>query len=355
MTDPTPHDTFFCAAFADPRHAASLIRSALARDPAHAALIPHIAWDRLRRVEATVVDAADRRFRVDLLFEAMFVAADGTEIPILFTPIFEHKRFLDRLTAWQSLRYQVRTIDWHRDQPGRHNSWPIVITIVVYHGDVPWTAPRDMRELFALPDSLPRELRHAIRGLLPSSRYLLHDLRDCSEVYGDDTQLSLVAFLAVQALKDMPRADMERLHGWLQRHQRILARILATPRDRAFYGALIWYLMNTTKVEPEVLKQTLYTVLPDNDHEEWLSPFQRMLREQRAEGLAEGRAEGEARGKADGSKSALAAALLQLLTVRFGPIPDATRSLIHAAETNQLQAWFAKAIHATSMDEALVE
>ena len=106
--------------------------------------------------------------------------------------------------------------------------------------------------------------------------------------------------------------------------------------------------------QPEVLKQTLYTVLPDNDHEEWLSPFQRMLREQRAEGLAEGRAEGEARGKADGSKSALAAALLQLLTVRFGPIPDATRSRVHSADTNQLQAWFAKAIHATSMDEALV-
>jgi len=205
VNDLTPHDTFFCAAFADPRHAASLIRSALCRDPSHAALIPHIAWDQMRRVDATVVDAADRSFRVDLLFEAPLVTADGTVIPILFTPIFEHKSFLDRLTAWQSLRYQVRTIDGQRDQPGRHNSWPIVITIVVEkwfhnksaseaeqrrprarsefvaesvdsaensrrrhrasgpaaaaevlgndfgHGSVPWTAPRDMRELFLLP------------------------------------------------------------------------------------------------------------------------------------------------------------------------------------------------------------
>ncbi len=355
MSNLTPHDTFFCAAFADPRHAASLIRSALARDPAYAALIPHIAWDQLRRVEASVVDAADQGFRVDLLFEAPFVTADGTVIPILFTPIFEHKSYLDRLTAWQSLRYQVRTIDWQRDQPGRHNSWPIVITIVVYHGSVPWTAPRDMRDLFVLPDSLPTELRHAIRSLLPSSRYLLHDLRDCSEGYGDDTHLSLVAFLAVQALKDMARADAERLRTWLQRNSKFLARVLATPRDRAFYGALIWYLMNTTKVEPEVLKQTLYTVLPDNDHEEWLSPFQRMLRDQRAEGLAEGRAEGEARGKADGSKSALAAALLQLLTGRFGTIPEATRSRILSADAVHLQAWFAKAIHAHSLEEALTD
>ena len=351
MNDLTPHDTFFCAAFADPRHAASLIRSAMARDPAYAALIPHIAWDQLRRVEATVVDAADRSFRVDLLFEAPFVTADGTVIPILFTPIFEHKSFLDRLTAWQSLRYQVRTIDWQRGQPGRHNSWPIVITIVVYHGGVPWTAPRDMRDLFVLPDSIPSDARHAIRSLLPSSRYLLHDLSDCSEEHGDDTHLSLVAFLAIQALKDMARADAERLRAWLQQHRRHILRLLGTTADRAFYGALLWYLMNTTKVEPEVLKQTLYTVLPDNDHEEWLSPFQRMLREQRAEGLAEGKAEG----KAEGSRAALASALLQLLARRFGPIHDSTRLHIQSADTNQLEGWFAKAIDAKSIDDALAD
>jgi len=339
VNDLTPHDTFFCAAFADPRHAAGLIRSAMARDPAYAALIPHIAWDQLRRVEATVVDAADRSFRVDLLFEAPFVTADGTAIPILFTPIFEHKSFLDRITAWQSLRYQVRTIDWQREQPGRHNSWPIVITIVVYHGSVPWTAPRDMRDLFVLPDSIPSDARHAIRSLLPSSRYLLHDLRACPEEHGDDAQLSLVAFLAVQALKDMARADAERLRAWLQQHRHHILRLLGTTADRAFYGALIWYLMNTTKVEPEVLKQTLYTVLPENDHEEWLSPFQRMLREQRAEG----------------SRTALATALLHLLTQRFGPIPDSTRTRIESADTQQLQGWFARVLDAKSIDDALAD
>ena len=351
MNDLTPHDTFFCAAFADPRHAAGLIRSAMARDPAYAALIPHIAWDQLRRVEATVVDAADRSFRVDLLFEAPLVTSDGTAIPILFTPIFEHKSFLDRITAWQSLRYQVRTIDWQREQPGRHNSWPIVITIVVYHGSVPWTAPRDMRDLFVLPDSIPSDARHAIRSLLPSSRYLLHDLGACPEEHGDDAQLSLVAFLAVQALKDMARADAERLRAWLQQHRHHILRLLGTTADRAFYGALIWYLMNTTKVEPEVLKQTLYTVLPDNDHEEWLSPFQRMLREQRAEGLAEGRAEGEARG----SRTALATALLHQLTQRFGPIHDSVRSRIQSADTNQLEGWFANVLDAKTLDEVLVD
>ena len=107
----------------------------------------------------------------------------------------------------------------------------------------------------------------------------------------------------------------------------------------------------TSERQPEVLKQTLYTVLPDNDHEEWLSPFQRMLREQRAEG----RAEGEAEGKAEGSRAALASALLQLLTQRFGPIHDSTRLRIQSADTNQLEGWFANVLDAKTLDEALAD
>jgi flagellar biosynthesis/type III secretory pathway protein FliH len=100
-------------------------------------------------------------------------------------------------------------------------------------------------------------------------------------------------------------------------------------------------------------------VLPGNNHDEWLSPFQRMLREQRAEGLAEGReagrAEGEARGEARGSRTAFATALLQLLVQRFGKVPDAVRSRIESADAQRLQVWFSKALDARSIDEALAD
>ena len=347
MNDPAPHDTLFRAAFADPVHAAGLIRAAMALDPGYAAMVPHIAWVRLRRVDATVVDAADRQFETDPMFEAPLIAPDGTEVQVVFTAIFEHKSYLDRFTAWQSMRYQVRTIDWHQAQPGRHNSWPIVITIVVYHGSVPWTAPRDMRDLFVLPNSIPAAARHAIRSLLPSSRYLLHDLRDCSTDHAASPLLSIVAFLAIQALKDLSRADADKLRGWMQQHKQQILRLLETPADRAFFGALISYLMNTSKVEPEVLKQTLCTVLPGNNHDEWLSPFQRMLREQRAEGSEEG--------EARGSRTAFATALLQLLDQRFGKVPDAVRLRIESADAQRLQGWFSKALDARSIDEALAE
>ena len=96
-------------------------------------------------------------------------------------------------------------------------------------------------------------------------------------------------------------------------------------------------------------------MLPDNDHEEWLSPFQRMLREQLAEGLAEGREEGRAEGEARGSRTALASALLQQLTQRFGPIHDSTRLRIQSADTNQLEGWFANVLDAKTLDEALAD
>ena len=91
----------FRAAFADPVHAAGLIRAAMALDPGYAAMVPHIAWDRLRRVVATVVDAADRQFETDPMFETPLIAPYGTEVQVVFTAIFEQRSHLDRLTAWQ--------------------------------------------------------------------------------------------------------------------------------------------------------------------------------------------------------------------------------------------------------------
>jgi len=107
--------------------------------------------------------------------------------------------------------------------------------------------------------------------------------------------------------------------------------------------------------QPEVLKQTLYTVLPDNDHEEWLSPFQRMLREQRAEGLAEGEARGRAEGESRGSKATLVATLQQQLTQRFGPISDTTRARIESADAQQLQGWLMRVLDAHSIDATLAD
>jgi hypothetical protein len=57
----------------------------------------------------------------------------------------------------------------------------------------------------------------------------------------------------------------------------------------------------------------------------------------RAEGRVEGRAE----------------TLIQQLTIKFGPLPQAVLETVHTASTDQLQAWAASILTAETLDQVL--
>jgi hypothetical protein len=61
------------------------------------------------------------------------------------------------------------------------------------------------------------------------------------------------------------------------------------------------------------------------------------------------RAEGEARGEARGR----AEALVQLLTLKFGLLPRAASETVHAASSDQLQAWTARVLTADTLEDVL--
>jgi predicted transposase YdaD len=63
----------------------------------------------------------------------------------------------------------------------------------------------------------------------------------------------------------------------------------------------------------------------------------------RAQGEAKGRAEGEAKGRAE--------ALAQLLTLKFGSLPDAARNKLRAASAQQLAAWTGRVLDASTVDD----
>ena len=57
------------------------------------------------------------------------------------------------------------------------------------------------------------------------------------------------------------------------------------------------------------------------------------------------RAEGEARGRAE--------ALMQLLTLKFGPIPATALGTVQTASADQLQAWTARVLTAETLEQVL--
>jgi hypothetical protein len=109
----------------------------------------------------------------------------------------------------------------------------------------------------------------------------------------------------------------------------------AAVADRARYTRLILALASEkARAELEVLMATSYKeTLVD-----------RLL----AEGEAKGRAEGEAKGRAEGEASLL----LRALHTRGLAVPADVRDMVTScADTAQLEAWFDRAITATSLDD----
>lgn len=308
------------------------------RDPRFAPLVPRIDFSRMRRVELAVADAADRPFRPDLLFEAPLLGAEGDAF-VLLLPIPEHKWHLDPLAAWQATRYQIRILEAFRALPGNETRWPLVVSILFYHGLRRWTAAMQLRDLFALPPGLADADARALRELQPNGTYLLCDLRREPESEFDERKLPLIAFLGVQFLRHLPASTEEELRRHLVRLRRFLVGLAELPDGKPFLGALFFYLLATSRVPPTELHATIRSILPPPTTETIMNHLESMLKKAHDEGLDRGRREAEAD------------VLLRQLAKRFGPLPDGVVTRIRAATPPELDTWALRLLDARGLDE----
>ncbi|HKK23779.1 MAG TPA: hypothetical protein VJ947_08840 [Pseudohaliea sp.] len=84
--------------------------------------------------------------------------------------------------------------------------------------------------------------------------------------------------------------------------------------------------------------RTVLSTLPEYWKEKW-----------RAELLAEGKAEG----KAEGAQEARALTLLRLVERRFGPVAEAVRTRIIAADSTEIDRWLDRLFDADSLEALL--
>jgi predicted transposase YdaD len=68
-------------------------------------------------------------------------------------------------------------------------------------------------------------------------------------------------------------------------------------------------------------------------------------------GLQQGRAEGKAEGRAEGKAEGKAALLLQLLSRKFGPLPEDARQRVTLAKADDLDAWSLNLLDAATLGE----
>jgi Putative transposase, YhgA-like len=311
---PTPHDSVFRRIFGVPENAASQLRAVLP-----AGLAARLDLGRLARVPASFVDEALKWRYSDLLFTAPL---DGGEAFVYL--LVEHQSSADALMAFRMLRYVTRIWDHYlRDHP-RARRLPVVIPLVVHHGRTRWTSPVRLLDVIDADPDAKKEME----AYLPRFEFLLDDLAGVDGEQLRDRELTpsaLVTLLLLKTAPGNPQVPAE-LRPWAAQ----LRAVLDQPGGTEAFIAILTYIELVSEASPSELRDLAASLGPDA--EEAYVTTAEMLR---TEGLTEGRAE----------------ALVQVLTVKFGPLPDSVSQMVRAAPGDQVQAWTARAVTVETLDQ----
>jgi hypothetical protein len=311
---PTPHDSVFRRIFGVPENAASQLRAVLP-----AGLAARLDLGRLARVPASFVDEALKWRYSDLLFTAPL---DGRDAFVYL--LVEHQSSADALMAFRMLRYVTRIWDHYlRDHP-RARRLPVVIPLVVHHGRTRWTSSVRLLDLIDADPGAKKEME----AYLPRFEFLLDDLAGVDGEQLRDRELTpsaLVTLLLLKTAPGNPQVPAE-LRPWAAQ----LRAVLDQPGGTEAFIAILTYIELVSEAPASELRDLAASLGPDA--EEAYVTTAEMLR---TEGRTEGRAE----------------ALVQVLTVKFGPLPDSVSQMVRAAPGDQVQAWTARAVTVETLDQ----
>lgn len=315
-----PHDAYFRHVLARPADAASELRAALPE-----ALTRRIDWNRLQLQPGSFVSTELRSRYSDLLYRTHL---DGHTAYIYL--LIEHQSSSDRFMPLRLLEYLVNIWNQHRDHHPKARTLPAVIPLVVHSNSTgqAWNAPTEISDLIDLDPGT----RDILQPHLPRLRFLLDDIAatDLTALRARDLTPATRVMLALH--KIAPRnndlgSDMLELIDDL--------RALSTgPHPVSELQAVMTYILVVGDTTEDDLDPLIEQLGP-RAKEAIMTTAERL----RAEGYAEGRAEGRAE------------VLIDLLTAKFGTVPDTTIRMIHAATPDSVDTWLQRLITAPTLDQ----
>jgi Putative transposase, YhgA-like len=315
-----PHDAVFRRVLGEPANAASQLRAVLP-----AGVVARLDLGRLARVSGSFVDGDLRWRHSDLLFTAPLAGREA-----FIYVLVEHQSGTDPLMPFRMLRYVVRIWDRYLAQHPKVVRLPAVVPLVVHHSRRPWGGPTDVWDLV----DLDPEVAEPVRECLPRLRFLLDDLAVVDEPGLRARPLTPPVRMTLLLLKIAAGNArlVDDLRGWSDELRAVLDR----PGGVEDFVALLTYIHSVGEVPAEELRD-LFAQVGSQAEEAYVTTAE-MLR-------AEGEARGEARGRAE--------ALVQLLTLKFGPLPPAALDVVRAASVDQLETWTGRVLAAGTLDEVL--
>ena len=318
-----PHDRFFKEVFTRRETVEEFLSQYLPEDIAQL-----LDLGSLEYTKDTFVDMHLKEYFSDLLFKAYF--KDGSRGYVYL--LFEHKSYQERSIAFHILRYMVKI--WEKKN---EHGFPVIIPLVLYHGETRWRVGLGFRDLFDSPEE--------IDSFIPDFQYLLWDASGYSD---EEIKGGAALRVALLILKYIFREDLrDHLPGILR-----LLRSLSEKRTGMEYiETILKYIINAApmdNIDREDITAALDASLPDVGGEIMPTIADRL----REEGMQQGMQQGIQQGIQQGLLQALRGALIEVLEDRFEMVSQTlTKTLKDVNDPDVLRYLHKKALHVSSLKE----
>ncbi|MBK9266825.1 MAG: Rpn family recombination-promoting nuclease/putative transposase [Polyangiaceae bacterium] len=318
----------FRRTFSVPKHAASALKTMLPED-----LVKRIKWDKLRSKSGSFSDAKLTNRYSDVLFE---VEIDD-DLAFIYV-LYEHKSEPEKWTLLQLLEYMVRI--WRaylRERGGKKvDRLPIILPVVLHHGQAGWTAARRFIEYFG-------SLEASLRPYVPNFAILLDDV---GKVNPDDLLARpLTAEAKVVLLCLLLGRTPERLFEELPKWHEPLSEVWREQDGALVFSAVIVYMNQVARIPEEEITMALQHSLKLTPAEEIFFADEVLRQRALRKGLREGRREGRREGQQE--------LLLKLLRQRFGELPTEATATIQAATLAELEDMGLRVLNAATLEDVL--
>lgn len=344
----SPHDALVKEIFSKPEFAAVELRAVLPP-----ALVEKLDFATLRLEPSSFVEVGERDRHADLLYSMELKEREGRAFVSI---LFEHQSTPDTFMALRLLGYMVRLWERFRAEFPEKTKLPVIVPVVLYHGESRWTKATSFQELFVpeLLDGL------ALRELTPSFRFVLDDLSRASDeelLRRAEREAEKVVSVVLWALRDARRGDrfMASLSAYLTALS--VAHHAQSGKD-ALYAVFSYLARVAENLTPDAILAAVEAASPETKEtvmtlaEIWLQQgIEKGLETGLAKGLEKGRAEGLERGLGLGQR----ALLRKLLTLKFGHLDEVAFRRLESATLSDLELWGERILSATTLEEVLGE
>jgi predicted transposase/invertase (TIGR01784 family) len=311
-----PHDALFKAVFSHPEHALGALRAVVP-----AAMAEALDWSTLKPQPGSFVDPELVPLHTDLLYAAAW--RGGAEAPVYV--LFEHQSSSDRWMPFRLLRYMVRIWEHWLEEHEEPKALPVIVPIVLYHGDERWSAARSFDALLDVPEAV----RPALAEYLVRFAYMLDNLAEIPDdrLHARDPVTAFVDLCLKHARGGALLVEILSRSGDLMREVR------RTHGGRKAFLFIVEYIFDVSDTEHhQALTAALQREIGPEAKEILMTIAEQFIQQ------------GE-RG-----------ALLRQLRKRFGPqVNDDTERRVAAAPPEQIALWLDRVLSAATLAELLAD